>query len=406
MHPSINDALEDWLAYIESIHPSEIELGLQRVSAVAQKLLSKNEYKPTVFTVAGTNGKGTTTAALSALACEAGLETGWYSSPHLFEFNERIRINGKPVSNQRIVEALHAIEIGRGDISLSYFEYTTLAALWLFDQAKLKVWVLEVGLGGRLDAVNIVDADVAVITTIGIDHEAFLGSDTNVIGYEKAGICRPEKPAVLGSANLPQGLYDEVANRSAIEYRFGEQHGVKEATVFWQGGQIDAGQIRIPHDNAASACQAFYLSGIQLSTDAVQHALEGIQMPGRMQKVNWQGHEIIVDVGHNPHAGAYIAKQLGSQKVNVLLGMLADKDVHGFVQALAPVSKQMHAVSLAVPRGLSAQELVARTDYPFESTFDSMAQAIRELIQTMPDTPLFIGGSFYTVCDALTFLEK
>lgn len=406
MHPSVNSPLNDWLAYIESIHPTEIELGLQRLTIVADRLLQRQTKPPIIFTVAGTNGKGTTTAALSALASEAGLKTGWYSSPHLFVFNERVRINGSAVNDQQLVDAFTAIEQVRGEISLSYFEYTTLAAVWLFIAEQADVWVLEVGLGGRLDAVNVFDADVAVITTIGIDHESFLGSDINIIGYEKAGICRANKPVVLGSSSMPKGLFDEIERRSAHLHRFDDQHGVRQGELYWQGGKLSTDGISIPHDNAVTALQAFTLSGIELSLEQAQRALVSVRMPGRMQTVHWQGHECIVDVGHNPHAGAYIAKQLAGKKVKVLIGMLADKDVTGFVAALAPIAHQVNSVSLDVPRGLSASELAQRTDYPIMAQYQNMAEAIHALTQSMPDIPLFIGGSFYTVCDALTVLEN
>ncbi|MFQ3282987.1 bifunctional folylpolyglutamate synthase/dihydrofolate synthase, partial [Reinekea sp.] len=285
MLPSVNSSLDEWLAYIESIHPTEIELGLQRLTMVADRLLQRQTKPPIIFTVAGTNGKGTTTAALSALACEAGFKTGWYSSPHLFVFNERIRINGVAVNDQQLVDAFAAIERVRGDISLSYFEYTTLAAIWLFIAEQVDVWVLEVGLGGRLDAVNVFDADVAVVTTIGIDHESFLGSDIDVIGYEKAGICRANKPVILGSDAMPQGLFNEIERRGAHLHRFNDHHGVKSRVLFWHDGQLSTEGISIPHDNAATALQAFALSGINISTVNAQRALMSIRMPGRMQTV-------------------------------------------------------------------------------------------------------------------------
>jgi dihydrofolate synthase/folylpolyglutamate synthase len=403
---STESSLEQWLAYIESIHPTEIELGLQRLKIVAERLLQNQSHKPLVFTVAGTNGKGTTTAALSALACEAGLKTGWYSSPHLFTFNERVRVNGVNVLDQQLVNAFDAIESIRGDISLSYFEYTTLAAFWIFIAEQVDVWVLEVGLGGRLDAVNVIDADIAVITTIGIDHEAYLGSDIDIIGYEKAGICRAGRPVVLGSRELPEGLYKEVAARNATPYPLLAKHGVRDGQLFWQQGKISAANIHIPLDNAATALQAFSLSGIELTESAAQGALESIRMPGRMQKVDYKGHSVIVDVGHNPHAAAYIAAQLNGQQINVLIGMLSDKDAEGFVAALAPIAKQISCVSLDVPRGLSAHDLAKRTKHPISAHFDSMTKAIDALTRSMPDIPLFIGGSFYTVCDALAVLEK
>lgn len=410
MQPNSQSSLADWLRYIESIHPVEIELGLDRLRSVADRVLAPSESRPFVFTVAGTNGKGTTTAALAALAQSAGASVGWYTSPHLFHFNERIRINGKDVDDQSLVEAFDTIERHRGEISLSYFEYTTLAAFLVFSRRSLDVWVLEVGLGGRLDAVNLIDADVCVITTIGLDHQAFLGPTLDSIGYEKAGICRPDTPVVLGSSELPEGLYNEVHRRKAIGYRFGEKHGTRGCIGFWGEQSVDLKTVQIPIDNAVTALQAFSLSPFQLKPLDAVSALSHIQMAGRMQEKLWQGRKVVIDVGHNAHAARYIAQQLATRhgKVHAVIGMLSDKDSADFISALLPVLSGLTVIGLPVPRGLSADQLLSRIGslpVPVES-YDTLAEALGAISATKDITTLFIGGSFYTVCDALSLLEN
>lgn len=410
MLPSSESSLADWLRYIESIHPVDIELGLDRLRAVADRVLGPTERRPFVFTVAGTNGKGTTTAALAALAQAAGASVGWYTSPHLFHFNERIRINGEDVDDRSLVEAFDTIERHRGELSLSYFEYTTLAAFLVFSRLSLDVWVLEVGLGGRLDAVNLIDPDLCIITTIGLDHQAFLGPTLDSIGYEKAGICRPNTPVVLGSSELPEGLYKEVHRRKAICYRFGELHGIQGRTGYWGDQTADLNAVHIPLDNAVTALQAFSLSPFHLEPANAIEALSKIRMAGRMQDMLWQGRSVVVDVGHNAHAARYIAHQLAIKhgKVHAVIGMLSDKDSADFVTELLPVLSGLSVIGLPVPRGLSADQLRSRLGTLPVSVecYDTLAEALTAISATKDDTTLFIGGSFYTVCDALSLLEN
>jgi dihydrofolate synthase/folylpolyglutamate synthase len=405
MRPSIESPLAQWLAYIEAIHPQEIELGLVRLSAVAARLLQRDR-PPFVFTVAGTNGKGTTTAALAALSRAAGQSVGWYSSPHLFHFNERIQINNQPVSDDLLVQALCAVELARAETSLSYFEFTTLAAFWLFEQAELTVWVLEVGLGGRLDAVNIIDPDIAIITNIGLDHQNFLGPDLAAIGREKAGICRAQRPVVLGSSDLPETLNAYIDQVGAQAYRFGDHHKVVGATLVWQGGELDAGAISIPLANAAAALQAFSLSPFALTPVMAQVALQSIRLAGRMQSREHRGRHYILDVGHNPHAAAYIARQFGAQKFHLVLGMVQDKDAKGFCSALAQGALSINFVTLAGPRGCSAEQLALATGRADSPQFATLELALAQLDRDFPGEPVFIGGSFYTVAAALNLLEN
>ena len=405
MHPSIDSTLAQWLSYIESIHPVEIELGLQRLQTVAHKL-GLGHKSAVVFTVAGTNGKGTTTAVLSALAQAAGKSVGWYTSPHLLQFNERIRINSQPISDQELVCAFNEIEKIRGDITLSYFEYTSLAAFYLFQQQSLDVWVLEVGLGGRLDAVNIIEPDVAVVTNIGLDHQGFLGDTVDEIAKEKAGIARSGKPLVLGSVDIPSSLFDVCESIGAPVYRFGANHVSQDNVLRWQARTVVNTNLTIPNANAVTAIQAFELAGFSMENIDVAAVLAKIEVAGRLQRVLHKGQPIVLDVGHNPHAGRYICEQLDGQRFHVLLGMLSDKDALGFVGAVKSITKSLNFVDLAVPRGLSAAEMALKIGKTESKQFGAVGEFIENMVLAFPGEPLFIGGSFYTVCHALKYLEN
>ncbi|TCS41445.1 bifunctional folylpolyglutamate synthase/dihydrofolate synthase [Reinekea marinisedimentorum] len=404
MHLSVNSSLEEWLRYIEAIHPTEIDLGLTRLQKVANRLLL-NSADPFVFTVAGTNGKGSTTAALNAMALAAGKTVGWYTSPHLLHFNERVVINGQPATDSELVAAFCAVESARVEVTLSYFEYTTLAAFYLFSQKNLSVWVLEIGLGGRLDAVNIINPDVAIVTTIGLDHQAFLGSDLDSIGREKAGICRSGKPVVFGSSDLPESVSQVAEQLGAPAYHFGAEHGVRQGELYWQGGCCPSVDVRIPLENAATAAQAFSLSPFRLAEAQVCQVLCNLRVTGRFQQASYRQHPVVIDVGHNPLAGQYIAAKLAGNHYHLVLGMLADKDAKGFVEALRPITKSVSAVSLNVHRGISAQALAEKIDQPNVCCFDSMSAALADLNEKYPGEAIFIGGSFFTVAEALRTLE-
>lgn len=399
----LSNDLNEWLRYIEAIHPQEIDLGLERLRQVADQLLSISP--PFVFSVAGTNGKGTTSTAIARLCQASGQNVGLYTSPHLFRFNERIRVNNELVSDDDLVNAFNAVESARGDVSLSYFEYTTLAAFWLFEQAGLDVWVLEIGLGGRLDAVNIIEPDVCVITNVGLDHQGFLGDSVEEIGREKAGICRSDKPVVFGTADMPTTVFEVASSVNAQVYPFAECHGISETGIYSSSGNVNVTGLGLPQANAATALQAFSLSPWSLSAERSAEVLSDIQVTGRMQKLTHNGRSVVLDVGHNPHAANYIAQCLGDNPHHVLMGMLADKDAFGFAHAMLPAMASLSTISLDVPRGLSASELRQRLQRRVWIEVDTMADYFARLDRDHPGEPLFIGGSFYTVCAALQFLE-
>lgn len=405
-------SLNDWLTYLEHLHAQAIDLGLERVAVVAQALdlpLAKaDRSRPLVFTVAGTNGKGSTCDALRQLALAANARVGLYTSPHLRRFNERVVIDRDSVDDRTLITAFERVEAARGDTSLTYFEFTTLTALVIFAEADLDVWVLEVGLGGRLDAVNLVDADVAVLTTVDRDHEAFLGSDLEGIGREKAGIFRSGSPAVLGSAALPASVFATAERLGVPLYPYGVEHGADDESIWWQGDRLACGHLTatVPAANLATAVQAFYRAGYRPDTQTVLSALNRVRLPGRMQTLHRNGRRIVLDVGHNPHAARYLAERLAGSSWSIVLGMLADKDVEGVVEALSPLAGRWYLAGLSIPRGLSATALRSRTTAPDAECYDSVTKACEAALADPENRPILVCGSFFTVAEALTALES
>lgn len=403
-------SLDLWLDYLERLHGQAIELGLERVRRVAERLNlpldGEQREKPFVFTVAGTNGKGSTCASLHQLALAADLSVGLYTSPHLHRFNERVVIGSEPVADTDLIRAFEQVEAVRGDISLTYFEFTTLAAFVLFSAADLDVWVLEIGLGGRLDAVNLVDADVAVLTTVDRDHQAFLGNDLEQIGREKAGVFRAGRPAVLGSAGLPSSVTDSARAIGARLFAFGDEHGADESGLWWRHGRLTTVELRasVPPANQAAALQAFALSPFRLSPALATQAVNRVRLPGRMQELNVGGRRLVLDVGHNPHAARYLAERLAGDNWSVVLAMLADKDVEGVTEALEPLAGRWFLAGLAVPRGLSAEGLGARATAGLGECYHSVAAALEAALDDPVERPVLVCGSFYTVAEALDAL--
>ncbi|MGO2579817.1 MAG: bifunctional tetrahydrofolate synthase/dihydrofolate synthase [Halomonas sp.] len=370
-------SLDQWLQHLETLHPVGIDMGLKRVSQVANRMgLLSRPIASCVITVAGTNGKGSTLAMIDSVARAHGQRVGTYTSPHLLRYNERVKIAGQEADDQLLIEGFEHVERARlqePEISLTYFEAGTLCGLWCLARAELDLAVLEVGLGGRLDAINIIDADVAVVTTIAQDHANFLGTDIAQIGREKAGIFRAGHPAVLGSLILPESVAEYAHTLGAPVFRLGQhfQHdafsnGLK--TWRWQGQQADETGIvldrlpdpGLPIDNAATALQALALTGLTLEQGRVQKALSSVILAGRMQ---WVG-QWCLDVGHNPHAAEYIANYLplppGNGRQWGLIGMLNDKDIDGVIQALSARITDWVCVTLTGERGCQAQALSQR----------------------------------------------
>jgi dihydrofolate synthase / folylpolyglutamate synthase len=348
--------LAGWLHYQESIHPRTVELGLERVRAV-WRAMGAPRPAPTVMIVGGTNGKGSTVAFLEAMLQAAGYRVGCFTSPHLLRYNERIRIDGVDAGDEALVASFERIEAARGELLLTYFEFGTLAAIDLIARSGVDVAVLEVGLGGRLDAVNIIDADIAIVTSVDLDHQEWLGGDRDTIGREKAFIARPGRPLVLGEANPPARLL-ETASQIGAQVRV-------RGTDFGDAPGIPAMAGDFQRFNAAAALAALRaLPGLLIDDAAVMAGLAAARVPARLQVLPGQP-TVVVDVGHNPHAARALAAWLDETPrgpVQAVFGALADKDVDGVIQAMGARIAHWHLASLDgdTPRGLTAAALVAR----------------------------------------------
>ncbi|GGX93106.1 bifunctional folylpolyglutamate synthase/dihydrofolate synthase [Litchfieldella qijiaojingensis] len=417
-------SLDAWLVRLERQHPVSIDLGLERVARVGRRMgLFDAPLATRLVTVAGTNGKGSTVAMLEALAQAHGLSTATYTSPHLLRYNERLRLDGQEADDATLIRGFERVEEARlaGEpISLTYFEAGTLGALWSIAERRPDLAILEVGLGGRLDAVNILDADVGVVTTVAQDHAVFLGTDLEGIGREKAGILRAGRPAVLGSTVLPASVREVADALGAEVHALGERfHRVGEAKAWeWQGLDVSGCPVRLkelpdpglPLDNAATALQALALAGVSLDEVACRRALAAVTLPGRMQ---WLGNWCL-DVGHNPHAAGYLAARLAERPCAGrrigLLGMLADKDADGVIEALAGTLDAWVAVGLDGERSRSADDLAAtleahgqRVLYRAVSPTSGAEWLADELGE---DDEALVCGSFFTVAEVLAWWES
>ncbi|QNP39964.1 bifunctional tetrahydrofolate synthase/dihydrofolate synthase [Lysobacter solisilvae (ex Woo and Kim 2020)] len=431
--------LPEWLDYIERQHPKSIDMGLERVRAVAARLGLKKPAKK-VITVGGTNGKGSTVAFIEAIARAAGWKVGAYTSPHLLAYNERVRIDGLDADDAALVAAFAAIEAARGDTPLTYFEYGTLAALWLFAHSKLDLAILEVGLGGRLDATNLVDPDVAVITTVDLDHQDYLGDDIEAIGFEKAGIARAWKPLVLGDDDPPASVlrhaYAIGANtlRAGCDFFFdtadgpGNRFSPTDATPpaaghwTWRETRRALQDLPLPRlaapaqlRNAATAIAALRALGKALPTTAVAAGVAQAHMRGRLQRFMRKDVEVVVDVGHNPQAARELARWLATApttgRTHAVFAALGDKDVRGVVEALAGRIDAWHLAGLAEhgPRGVDVDAFAARLagtaagDGARHATVERAIHAALE--QAAAGDRVLVFGSFHTAADALAGLE-
>ena len=423
MRTEIPDAmsnLETWLSYLEQLHPTTIDLGLERVRTVAEHL-DLLQPAPYVFTVAGTNGKGTTCRTLEMILLAANKRVGVYSSPHLVRFTERVRINNQESKEQDTVDAFVEIEKARGNISLTYFEYATLAALYQFKQAQLDVVILEVGLGGRLDATNIIDADIAIITTIGIDHVEYLGNTRESIGREKAGIFKPNSIAIVGEPEIPSSIIDVSKTVNCPIYVVNKDWSYQQIDdSLWQFisplKQYDQLPIpNVPLANAATAIAALTYSSLSIDQNQIIEGLEKTNLVGRFQIIQ-TSPIVIVDVAHNPHAANYLANQIKLLvkkqptigKIRFVIGMLKDKDIKSTLSLLN--ADQWYCASLYGERGCNAEVLKQYLqDNKVENitTFESVDNAYQKAMQdSKEDDIIVVCGSFYTVSAVLDKLGK
>lgn len=411
--------LPDWLDWQQGLHPKKIDLGLERVASVARRMRVL-QPEQTVITVAGTNGKGSSVAFLDSILSAAGYRVGTYSSPHLFRYNERIRINGQDVDDDALCNAFAAVDEARGVTTLSYFEFGTLAALYLFSQASLDIIVLEVGLGGRLDAVNMIDPAISLVTSIGIDHCAWLGDDRELIGREKAGIFRAHIPAICSDPTPPASLEKSAHEIMADWYGLGQAYTFKPggAGWTWQGGGSIHELLPRPSltgehqlENAAGVLMALELlhSRFPVSRTAIEQGLRSVSLPGRCQIVAGPVEQIF-DVSHNTDSVACLRRLLEDRpcagRTRVVLGMLDDKEAGEFANLLAPIVHDWYLARLDVERGLAAQVLQARLDAAGftgnKRIFPDVATALREAhTDSGEGDRVVVCGSFFTVAEAL-----
>lgn len=451
VQPNAESSLTDWLNYMQNIHVSAIDMGLERVLPVfvALGLDRINRFdqapKPFIFTVAGTNGKGSTTAMIAEICQSAGYKTALYQSPHVLDFNERVRIDGRNVSDALLVEAFVAVETARVacGLTLSFFEMTTLAAFWIFAQAECAVWVLEVGLGGRLDVVNVLDPSLVVITNVGIDHVDWLGETREQIGFEKAGILRPNVPLIYGEADMPQSVADAIDRNEAVCYQLDRDYTFDEAE---DGHWLYANPsvtLRLPKPklalvNAATAISAVLAStqmvnatqSLKIDQRALVLGLERSGMMGRFDRRDLADRSWVFDVAHNLQGIEFLLHNFvpfwrdhqtnhPKARLFLLFSMLADKDVDGVLLALARLP--IHGLFLAEidhPRALPLATLSERVQAHFApldhrnlpvqiQTFADFAQATQALIdQSDRSDLLLVCGSFHTIGEVLAQLQN
>ncbi|RYZ10436.1 MAG: bifunctional tetrahydrofolate synthase/dihydrofolate synthase [Comamonadaceae bacterium] len=410
------ETLTQWLAHAEQLHARNIDLGLERVRLVADALGLR--FACPVITVAGTNGKGSTCAMLESILRHAGYRTGVYSSPHLVHFEERCRVAGESVEAAQLVPHFERVEQARGDVSLTYFEFTTLAILSLMGASGLDVAILEVGLGGRLDAVNVIDPDCAVITSIDLDHMEFLGPDRESIGFEKAGILRSGKPAIVSDPVPPQSVLRHAAEVGADLWRFGHDFNVAGDPQQWGWSGRGRRYAGLAYPALRGANQLVNAAGVlaalevlrpvlPINAQAIRSGFAMVELPGRFQMVPGQP-ALVLDVAHNPHAVAALAENLDAMGffpvTHAVFGAMADKDLTPMLKRIGPLIDRWYFTDLPTPRAASAADLSARwqaqntradaTDSTWPSPEAALAAAVE---QADPADRIVVFGSFFTV---------
>ena len=412
--------LEEWLAHCERLHPVTIDMGLARTQQVTTRLGLR--FDCPVITVAGTNGKGSTCAMLEAILLQAGYRTGVYTSPHLVHFEERCRVRGAAVAAVDLLPSFAAVEAARQDTSLTYFEFTTLALLHHLQQADLDVVVLEVGLGGRLDAVNVIDTDCAIITSIDLDHTELLGHDRESIGFEKAGILRAGKPAVVSDPVPPQSVLDHAARIGADLWRLGVDFNFSGDKQQWGWAGRGRRYSGLAYPALRGANQLVNASGvlaalqalrerIPVTAQAVRNGLALVELPGRFQIVPGQP-TLVLDVAHNPHSVAALTANLDAMgfhpRTHAVFGAMADKDLAPMLSRIQPLIDRWYFTDLPTPRAATAADLAARwqalppspgtpRDVAASTHSDPMVALQAAMAAADPTDRIVVFGSFYTV---------
>ena len=408
--------LSEWLAYCEQLHPQAIDMGLDRVKRVAAQMSLR--IKVPVITVAGTNGKGSTCAMLEAIYLQAGYKTGVYTSPHLVDFEERCRLHGESASAELFAKSFEYVEQARGEISLTYFEFSTLAILHMVSQAELDVVILEVGLGGRLDAVNIVDADCAIITSIDLDHTALLGNDREAIGFEKAGIMRPAMPVVVSDPVPPSSVLTFAEKLGADLWVMGKDFNFSGDQLQWSWAGRGRRYSGLAYPALRGANQLLNASGVlaalevmrpqlPVTAQAIRNGFAMVALTGRFQIV--PGEPVLVlDVAHNPHSVSALAANLDAMgfypTTHAVFGAMADKDLSTMFQKMLPLVDQWYFADLPLPRASTSAQLAefwgalnTRKDAK-ASSHESPQKALEAAIAAAaPTDRILVFGSFYTV---------
>ena len=409
-------SLDDWLGFIERQHPSAIALGLERVVEVLARMKTRLECP--VISVAGTNGKGSTCAMLESILRAGGYRTMLYSSPHLLRYNERVRIAGAEAADAALCESFEAVEAARASVPLTYFEYGTLAALWLFAREKAQAAVLEVGLGGRLDAVNAIEPDCAVLTSVGIDHIEYLGGSRESIGAEKAGIFRPGRPAVIAEPDPPRSVLQASARHLLINRDFGYVRLENQWTYWSAAGKRPGlawpalrGTVQLRNAAAAICALEAVRERLPVAMQDVRRGLAEVSLAGRFQVLPGRPR-VILDVAHNPQAARTLAANLAESgyapETIAVCGMLRDKDIPGVLRELAPCISRWHLASLPGARGASAKELASHLGpdalrHEYDSPREAFAAAASAATQ---DDKIVVFGSFLTVGDVMAWLKR
>lgn len=411
--PTATDPLPTWLDYWSGIHVTAIDLGLSRIAPVARCLgvLSPNAH---VVTVAGTNGKGSTTTVIASIYQAAGYCVGLYQSPHISVFNERVRVNGRMVDDAVLIDAFVQVDAARRQcqLPLSFFEATTLAAFVIFAQQPCDVWVLEVGLGGRLDAVNLIDPQVAVVTNVGLDHTDWLGDSIEKIAFEKIGITRPHIPVVWGAEQQwPNSVQQQVTAHCNTVYRAGiDFHYSLDATGFYYASPANTLVLPVPTlaaVNVANAITAVLVGPLAVSVDHLAQGVQSAQIAGRFEHRVWHARDLILDVAHNVHGMQFLLTQLATWvdanksdgcQIHLVFSMLADKDIAGVMAHVAPIATHWHLAPLCVPRAAPIEALTGALDDDQYTVYPDIQRALQGAIQATTAADLIVVcGSFHVL---------
>ncbi|WP_445116645.1 bifunctional tetrahydrofolate synthase/dihydrofolate synthase [Acinetobacter sp. WZC-1] len=421
--PSATDDLQTWLNYWGHVHVTGIDLGLDRVIPVAERL-GVTAPAAKVLTVAGTNGKGSTTTALAAILNAQGYKVGLYQSPHIYQFNERITLAGQPADDQMLIKAFVLVDQARRDcgLSLSFFEATTLAAFVIFKQMRCDVWVLEVGLGGRLDVVNVIAPDVAVITNIGLDHTEWLGDSIEQIAYQKAGIIRPGIPVIFGGLQaLPQAIQEKADGCQARLYVVNRDYFYADAGDGLSWNFASPGTtMRLPLgalalENISTAVAAILVSGLMVSRQAMVQGIQAARLQGRFEICKIADKTVVLDAGHNPHGVEFLLKQLRKlleynkqyTEVVAVFSMLADKDMKTVVKLLKNTVLMWKIAPLAVPRAASLAQLQSALQGETVQPFQNVQAAFQSALEELKNNQLIlVCGSFHTLEAVWEYLEE